>query len=177
MEYTEVNIASTYPKEARRLRVVLGITLFFLGVGLVAPIITLKKFVLIENTFSVLSGTIELLTEGHIFLFLLISGFSVVMPLLKIAVLNRLLWAGDSRVDNLDKYLHWMHLYGKWSMLDVFVVAVLVVSVKLGAIASVEMRYGLYAFAAAVILTMYVTARVVSLVNRSGNEALKKRVP
>jgi len=70
-----------------------------------------------------------------------------------------------------------MHLYGKWSMLDVFVVAVLVVSVKLGAIASVEMRYGLYAFAAAVILTMYVTARVVSLVNRSGNEALKKRVP
>jgi paraquat-inducible protein A len=38
-----------------------------------------------------------------------------------------------------------------------------VVAVKLGVIASVEMRYGLYAFAAAVILTMYVTARVVIL--------------
>jgi len=30
-----------------------------------------------------------------------------------------------------------MHQYGKWSMLDVFVVALLVVAVKLGAVASV----------------------------------------
>ena len=56
-----------------------------------------------------------------------------------------------------------MHLYGKWSMLDVFVVAVLVVAVKLGTLASVEMRYGLYFFSAAVLLTMFVTARVVRL--------------
>jgi len=38
--------------------------------------------------------------------------------------------------------------------------------VKLGAIAQVEMRYGLYAFAASVLLTMYVTARVVVLAER-----------
>jgi paraquat-inducible protein A len=56
-----------------------------------------------------------------------------------------------------------MHLYGKWSMLDVFVVAVLVVTVKLGAIANVEMHYGLYFFSAAVILTMIITARIVKL--------------
>jgi paraquat-inducible protein A len=46
------------------------------------------------------------------------------------------------------------------------VVAVLVVAVKLGAIAQVEMRYGLYAFAASVLLTMLVTARVVVLAER-----------
>jgi paraquat-inducible protein A len=177
MEDTSVNIASTYPGEAKRLRVILGITLCFLAVGLVAPIITLKKFVLIENTFSVLGGAIELLKEGRIFLFILITGFSIVLPLLKIAVLNTLLGAKENKVANLDKYLHWMHLYGKWSMLDVFVVAVLVVSVKLGAIASVEMRYGLYAFAAAVVLSMYVTARVVSLTDSSRGDAPKKRVP
>ena len=50
-EETCVSIASNYPSEARRLRLVLGITSVFLGVGLVAPIITLKKFVLLENTF------------------------------------------------------------------------------------------------------------------------------
>jgi paraquat-inducible protein A len=61
-----------------------------------------------------------------------------------------------------------MHLYGKWSMLDVFVVAVLVVAVKLGAIADVEMRFGLYAFAASVLLTMFITARIVALTNRPG---------
>ena len=161
-----LGIASSYPGEVKRLRVILGITVILLGVGLVAPIITLNKFVLIENTFSVLGGVIELFREGRFFLFIVIAGFSIVLPLLKIAVLIRLLGAKENKLVNLDKYLHWMHLYGKWSMLDVFVVAVLVVSVKLGAIASVEMRYGLYAFAAAVVLSMYVTARVVSLTDR-----------
>ena len=52
-------------------------------------------------------------------------------------------------------------------MLDVFVVAVLVVVVKLGAIASVQMEPGLYAFAGSVLLTMYITARIVSLINKT----------
>ena len=55
----------------------------------------------------------------------------VVLPLLKIGVLYKLLSQKQQASDNLDKYLHWMHLYGKWSMLDVFVVAVLVVAVNL----------------------------------------------
>ncbi len=48
-------------------------------------------------------------------------------------------------------------------MLDVFVVAILVVTVKLGAVANVEMHYGLYFFAAAVLLTMFITARIVKI--------------
>ncbi len=169
MQQKDINthIAEDFPAQVWRLRLMLGITVLLLGIGLFAPIITLKKFVLIENTFSVLSGTIELLREGHYFLFLIIGVFSVVIPLLKILVLNMLLSGRKKHTDRLDKYLHWMHLYGKWSMLDVFVVAVLVVSVKLGVIASVEMRAGLYAFAAAVLFTMYITARVVSLTNTS----------
>jgi paraquat-inducible protein A len=142
-----------------------------------APIITLNKFVLIENTFSVFSGAIELLAEGKFFLFIIITGFSIVLPLLKICVLFKLLSVKGNSKKTLDKYLHWMHLYGKWSMLDVFIVAVLVVAVKLGAVASVEMRFGLYLFAAAVILTMYVTARVVSLTNSLSEEAQQLTPP
>lgn len=159
-------IAGYYPEQAKQLRLLLALTLLLLAGGLIAPIITLNKFVVIENTFSVLGGSIELLKEGQLFLFVVISGFSIVLPLLKIAALNKLLTARQDDSKNLQRYLHWMHLYGKWSMLDVFVVAVLVVAVKLGAIASVEMRYGLYMFATAVLLTMYVTARVVHLTNR-----------
>ncbi len=172
-----MNIAIDHPKEAKRLRLILGVTSFLLGVGLVAPIITLKKFILIENTFSVLSGVLQLLKEGQWFLFVVITGFSIVLPVLKIGVLNKLLSPKQRSVENLDKYLHWMHLYGKWSMLDVFVVAVLVVAVKLGAIASVEMRFGLYSFTVAVVLTMYVTARVVSLTNGTSSDAKKPRAP
>lgn len=123
----------------------------------------MTKFVVLDNTFSVLSGALGLLKEGQFFLFVVITGFSVVLPLLKMAILYKLLNVKQQASAHLDRYLHWMHLFGKWSMLDVFVVAVLVVAVKLGAIASVEMRFGLYAFTAAVLFTMYITARVVSL--------------
>lgn len=165
MKNTGVSIASNYPLESKFLRVVLVITCVLLAVGLVSPIITINKFVLIENTFSVHSGVIQLLKEGKIFLFIVITGFSIMLPLLKIAVLFTLLSIKEAGAGKLERYLHWMHVYGKWSMLDVFVVAVLVVAVKLGAIATVEMRYGLYFFAAAVVLSMLVTARVVSLTN------------
>ena len=160
---SDINIAKNHPTEALMLKLMLGLTLIFLAVGIVSPIITVKKFLLIENTFSVLSGTLELLKEGQFFLFIIIASFSIIIPFVKIAVLIKLLSTRSNNPEKLDKYLHWMHLYGKWSMLDVFVVAVLVVAVKLGAIASVEMQYGLYSFAAAIILTMYVTARVVIL--------------
>ncbi|MEZ5542558.1 MAG: paraquat-inducible protein A [Pseudomonadota bacterium] len=166
-----MNIATDFPKETRRLRLILALTLLALGAGLVAPIITLKKFMLVENTFSVLGGVVELLQAGQVFLFIIITGFSIALPLLKILMLGKLLSPHAQDPEKLDKYLHWMHVYGKWSMLDVFVVAVLVVAVKLGAIASVEMRFGLYLFAAAVLLTMYVTARVVHLTNASGDQA------
>lgn len=167
MENINISIASNYPNEARLLIVILLTTVSLLVVGMTAPIITLNKFVLIENTFSILSGSLELLKEGKLFLFIVITGFSIVLPLLKIALLFRLLTCRENKTEHLDKYLHWMHLFGKWSMLDVFVVAVLVVTVKLGAIASVDMRYGLYAFTAAIILTMYVTSRVVNLTEQT----------
>ena len=168
LHYDETIIPEVYPQQARLLRYFIRVAALLLLVGLVAPIITLRKFVLVENTFSVLSGVIELLQNGQVFLFLLLTGFSVVLPILKLGVLYRLVSKNEAMQDRGKQLLHWMHLYGKWSMLDVFVVAVLVVAVKLGAIIDVEMRYGLYAFAASVLLTMFITARVVSLAGRSG---------
>ena len=163
MEYDEIIIPVAHPKKALQLRYLIGVAALLLAVGLVAPIATLTKFILVENTFSVLSGVVALFREGQFFLFLLIAGFSVVLPILKLGVLYRLVSRSDAMREKTRRLLHWMHLYGKWSMLDVFVVAVLVVSVKLGAIANVEMRYGLYAFAASVLLTMFITATIVSL--------------
>ena len=163
MEYDEIIIPVAHPKKARQLRYLIGVAALLLAVGLVAPIATLTKFILVENTFSVLSGVVTLFSEGQFFLFLLITAFSVVLPIMKLGVLYRLVSRSDAMREKTRRLLHWMHLYGKWSMLDVFVVAVLVVSVKLGAIANVEMRYGLYAFSASVLLTMIITATIVSL--------------
>ncbi len=168
-----VTIISTRTGEARYLMVLLLITASLLVIGIASPLITLNKFILIENTFSIFSGTLELFNEGRFFLFFVISIFSILLPVLKIIVLARVLSLKPEQISNAGRYLHWMHIVGKWSMLDVFVVAVLVVTVKLGAVASVDTRFGLYAFTAAVLLTMYITARTVALTeNRLENKHL-----
>ncbi len=158
-------ISTQFPKWARWLRWLLLLNTALLIVGLVSPIITLEKFYIVENTFSVLTGVIQLAEDGLWFLVIIVTGFSVLLPFLKLQLLYQFVSIRPRNYNNLSRYLHWVHIYGKWSMLDVFVVAILVVSVKLGAIANVQMRYGLYAFTAAVLLTMVITAVVVHLAN------------
>lgn len=156
-------IAGLFPVESKVLLALVLITAGCLAVGLIAPVLTLQKFFIIDNTFSILSGLFQLLEEGRFFLFVIILLFSVVLPVIKLGVLFRLLGSAAGDSESLRRYLRLMHRYGKWSMLDVFVVALLVVAVKLGAVASVETHYGLYAFGAAVLLTMAITARVIHL--------------
>ena len=143
-----------------------GAATVLLAVGIFAPILTLEKLLIIRNTFSIASGVVGLLQEGRFLLFVLVGGFSIALPVLKLAVLVRILRADLHDSIRLGNYVRWMHAYGKWSMLDVFVVAILVVSVKLGALVSVQLHYGLYVFAAAVLLIMLATARVVRLTER-----------
>ena len=52
------------------------------------------------------------------------------------------------------KILEWLGFLGKWSMLDVFVVAILIVAVKLGPLANVTPRAGVYIFSLAIILSI-----------------------
>lgn len=108
-----------------------------------------------ETSFSVISGIYQLLLNGQI------------LPVLKIVVLFRILSLKHGDPVAISRYLRLMHEYGRWSMLDVLVVAVLIVAVKLGTIASVEIHFGLYVFAAAVLLIMFITNRVVNLTNPS----------
>lgn len=159
-------IAGRFPVESKVLLGLLVITTVCLVVGLTTPVLTLEKFFIFDNTFSIVSGLVQLLEERRIFLFVIITLFSVVLPVIKLGVLFRLLLTRANSSETLRRYLHLMHQYGKWSMLDVFVVALLVVAVKLGAVASVETHYGLYAFGMAVLLTMAITARVIYLAGR-----------
>jgi paraquat-inducible protein A len=154
-----------YPREVRWLLLGTGLAMVCLAAGLLLPIITLEKFFLVRNRVSIIEGTWRLLEQGQLMLFVIIVTFSIVLPVLKLVVILRVLM-GRRQGPRLRSSLSLVHRFGRWSMLDVFVVALLVVSVKLGAIADVTTHSGLYAFAAAVLLTMIVTAGVVRLVDR-----------
>ena len=142
----------------------LAVTLVLLLIGLFAPIITFKKFIFIQNTFSIISACINLLRENQYFLFVVISLFSIVLPVVKLGLLFKLVLSNFTSSQLSRKSLSAIHQLGRWSMLDVFVIAILVVVVKLGAIADVEKHMGLYAYAGAAILMMFITQKVIDFV-------------
>ncbi|MFT6915943.1 MAG: paraquat-inducible protein A [Motiliproteus sp.] len=164
----------TRPRERLVLLIMLLLALGLLLLGVFLPLMTVEKFWIIENSFSLLSGLWRMLLEGRWVLALVIASFSVLLPLLKIAVLLRVLGfsaCASGSSETLARSLHWMHLYGKWSMLDVFVVAVLLASVKLGALAQVQIHTGLYAFGLSVVISMAITARVSYLIQQASRQA------
>ena len=55
-------------------------------------------------------------------------------------------------------------------MLDVFVVAILVVTVKLGAIASITVHFGIYLFTLAVLASMLLTHKIAAGPVRAANK-------
>ena len=148
------SIIRHYPKQAIIINLLLLVTLSTLIIGITAPLLTIIKFSFLENTVSLLSTVKQFYSEREWFLFVVITLFSLCIPIIKIASLLLILNTDYSHGSLLDKSLKIIETMGKWSMLDVFVVALLLTSVKLGALAKVEVHYGLYAFATAVLLTM-----------------------
>ena len=153
------------PLEKAAINLVLVATAVLFSVSLWAPLLTLKKFYFVKNTFSILSGMTQLLHDGEIGLFLLLFLFTAVLPCVKLVILF-LAWNRKSPGRHESRYLEWLSLLGKWSMLDVFVIAILIASVKLGAIATLIVHSGLYLFAASVVLMMASTQYIYSRLNR-----------
>jgi len=143
----------------------LTFTTLCLIVGLFSPMMTMSKFYFFENSFSVIGGVKSLLLEGHILLAVTVFIFSVAIPLFKLALLFQLSGVREQISLKQKRLLTLMHEYGRWAMLDVMVVAVLIVTVKLGAVASIKIHWGLYLFGFAVVAIMFLTHKLVQLLN------------
>jgi paraquat-inducible protein A len=152
--------SARHPLHGSAINLALLTAFVLLIVGLLAPILTLEKFYVFSNTISLWSALVQLAKLHEWGLFLLIGGFSVVFPILKILLLLAIWNWEAATTERHQQHLKWLSAYSKWSMLDVFVVALLVVSVKLGALAEAHVEYGIYAFATSVIITMLVSARI-----------------
>ena len=151
----------------------IGTALTVLMAGLSLPILTVEKTVFWrhwENHYSVFVGVMELAKSGDWLLALILFFFSMVFPFAKLFSLALLWYRPLSEADRL-KTLHWLGIMGKWSMLDVFVVAILIVAAKLRDLTEVQPRIGVYLFGLAIILSMLVTTRVNRLARRPAKTA------
>ena len=118
-----------------------------------------------KNEYSVVTGIIGLFHEGEYFLSALLFFFSVIFPMVKLVLLWTLWW-GEFEEQTRAKVLEWLGILGKWSMLDVFVVAILIVAVKLGPLANVYPRQGVYIFSIAIVMAILTTMHVENLSKR-----------
>ena len=137
----------------------MGVCLAALVLGLFMPIMTVEKFFIFADSHSIYSILWTLFEEGEWLLLVLIFIFSIAMPVVKLDQLCRIWFRYDVLEVDVDRAMKRIDTVSKWSMGDVFVVAVIVVVFKTsGAFADARFESGLYVFAASVVGSMAVAA-------------------
>jgi paraquat-inducible protein A len=113
------------------------------------------------RTDTIMSGIAGLWHDGMWAIASIVFIASILIPVLKLLGLAWLLIAARRRNARhrreLTRLYTWLDFIGRWSMLDVFLVAFLTGAVQFGALATIEPRSGIVAFAAAVVLTILAT--------------------
>jgi len=124
----------------------------------VYPILTLISFGQ-ATTNTIIGGVIELAKAGQWTIAIIVFVASVFVPIFKIIAL--LLLVVSVRLKKTRALKHRSVLYrftefvGRWSMIDIFMISILIALVKLQSLATVTAGPGAIAFAAVVIVTMF----------------------
>ena len=123
----------------------------------VYPIMTITSFGQPESN-TIVSGVIFLFNHGMWPLAFIVFVASVVVPVLKLVGLTGLVISVQRKSrwrprDRASLYRA-VEMVGRWSMVDIYVVTVLVALVHLGSLASVEAETGAFFFGAVVVLTL-----------------------
>ena len=108
---------------------------------------------------TILSGVVALWEDGSWPLAILVFCVSILIPTLKLISLGLLLLSTHRgwhwRLHERAVLYRLIEFIGRWSMLDIFVVALLVALVQLRGFAAIHAGFGATAFASVVVLTMY----------------------
>lgn len=147
-----------------------------LALGLVAPCMTITPhaepheglarwlgLMKEPKTYSILGGIGKLLGGGNVAVGIALLAFSVLVPVAKLVVVRAAL--DDARKGRpAARAVRVAAAIGKYSMVDVFVVALLVVAAQtLPGGTTIELRWGAYAFAGAALVSLPVAARAARL--------------
>lgn len=120
------------------------------------PLMSVKSWVFFEEKVSLFSVTARLYDDGLGLLAFVVFFFAIVFPAVKFLVLSSVWfnsWS-DETSDRFNRRLDLFDLLGKWSMLDVFIVAVVIVGFQSSLVSEASLHPGLYCFAGSILLSM-----------------------
>jgi paraquat-inducible protein A len=128
--------------------------------GLTMPVVELTHFYVWSETHSFISIVGSLYAERELFLASVLVIFSMLFPVIKLAYLlvaYANMAGGRGGCRNVLNRMSWL---GKWSMLDVLVLALVIFYIKASALAEATTLPGIYFFSGAVLMTMMAYALV-----------------
>jgi paraquat-inducible protein A len=146
-------LVKAHPRAGWAIVLLLALAMAFFIAGLLLPFTAVTKLWLFENQISVVRGLQILWQSGELFLFLILFVFTVIFPFVKISAMLILWLYPQLDSAHARKLFDFVSSLGKWSMLDVFVVAILVLTVKSGGLASIKVGNGFFLFFLSVMLT------------------------
>ncbi|WP_447591715.1 paraquat-inducible protein A [Aquipseudomonas campi] len=107
---------------------------------------------------TIMGGVLELIHAGMLPIALVVFVASILVPTFKLVGIATLLYSVQRHQPMsarqrilMYRFIEWI---GRWSMLDIFVIAILVALVNFGNLASIQANLGAAAFSSVVILTM-----------------------
>lgn len=112
-----------------------------------------------STAYTILGGIIELAQDGLWPLALLVFFASFTIPLMKIVLLGYMLISAHYRSTAHLRFRTYAYriidFIGRWSMIDVFMVSILIALLRFGQFASVHAAMGSVCFAAVVVMTIF----------------------
>lgn len=142
---------------ARTWALVMAAALFYVPAN-VLPVMTVTTLGKAQSD-TIMSGVIYLLVHGMWPLAVLVFFASIVVPMLKLIILTYLCISVQRRSGwrprDRTRLYRITEAVGRWSMVDIYVVTILVALVRLGNLATIEAGPGAVFFGAVVVITMF----------------------
>ncbi len=130
------------------------------------PAISVTYLLVFEDNYSLIEGVIAYFATGKLQAYLIgvvCLLFTVAFPTAKILLGLTLFYLIDPRSGIARPMLAGFSRLAKWSMLDVFIVAIMVVAVDARLYSAADLSFGIVLFAAAIVLTNLVLHRLLRL--------------
>ena len=131
--------------------------------GLLLPSLHFRNLWVLDAKYSLWSAAWTFWDKQHYSLFCLLFGFTVILPLAKVVMGLWVFYRVDASSLPAKRWLQPLSSLAKWSMLDVFVVAVVILALEGSLLTSTDLGLGVALFAAAVVLSGWAYSRLARL--------------
>jgi paraquat-inducible protein A len=143
----------------RSVGLILAVSFVALIVGLLLPAITVRSL-FFSRELSLIESVLAFLDNGDWFLFVITFLFSVAFPVMKIITGLAFWYFLDATDSYAGPVIGWLALFSKWSMLDVFIIALIVLVADGRLLSSADIKVGAIVFSGAVLSSTWAMKRL-----------------